>query len=144
MTKKLLFLTLCLVIFILPVFARAKMEKDTKIYYAVIDEWSKLPPSSQASREDYDLVYGAVAKKYSMSASEVEEIADRVYGRGLSRWEQEVFDEADERFQSLPADATEEDSDKLAQKLADEYGISRAVLDEIMWRGLEARMGKIE
>jgi len=146
MKRKILALVICLVVLSLPAHARAKMEDDTKVYYEVIDEWSKLPAEelTEVSREDYDVVYGIVAKKNNMSASEVEDIAGEVYGRGLSKWEQGVFNEADKKFNSLPEDATEEDSDKLAQKIADKYGVSRAVLDEVMWRGLEARMGNIE
>ena len=142
MKRKILALVICLVIFVLPASARPRMEEDTKVYYSVIDEWSKLSP--EVSREDYDRIYSIVAKKYNLPASEVEDIAGKVYEQGLSKWEQEVFDEADKQFQSLPENSTEEDSDKLAQEIADKYGISRAILDEVMWRGLEARMVDIE
>jgi len=140
MRKRIVTIALCLFIFGSVSFARPQIERETKIYYAVIDEWVKLPP--EISKEDYDKIYGIVAKKYNLSPSEVRDIIEKVYARGLSKWEQEVFNEADQKFSALPASASEQESEVVAQKIADKYGISLAVLNEIMWRGLGARMDK--
>ncbi|MFC1480132.1 hypothetical protein ACFL5Y_01645 [Candidatus Omnitrophota bacterium] len=105
---------------------------ERKVYYRLVEKSWSLPEGS--SKETYDRVTREVAGEYGLTYGEINDIADRVWDQDLTDHEWEIIDDLDAKLDALPSGYSKAQSERVYREVANEYGISLNVLDDIDMR----------
>ena len=106
---------------------------ERKVYYEVVEKSYYLPKGS--SKEAYNNVMREVAAKHGLTYGEINDIADRVWGQDMTKYEYQIIEALDKKLEALPENASQDQIDKAYKEVANQYNISVAILYDIDGRG---------
>lgn len=112
-------------------------EWERQVYYKAIDRVSSVPQGSEDA--DYDRAAIEVAEENGLTFDQLDALRERVWDSGLSEREGIIVDDLYKRLGATPfATMTKEQSDasynKIYREVANKYGISTNVLQDIDMR----------
>ncbi|MFC1643761.1 hypothetical protein ACFL5C_00340 [Candidatus Omnitrophota bacterium] len=105
---------------------------ERKVYYSLVDRTWSLPQGSP--KESYDRIFREVAGEYGLTYGEINDIADRVWEQDLTDYEWQIIDDLDAGLDALPSGHTKEESNRVYREVANKYGITLNVLDDMDMR----------
>ena len=119
-----------LLIFSAVAYAQTLNDWEKGVFQDLAEKWHnklyELPYGKNLTMDDFKAIYQEVAKKYNITAKQVEEIDNRGLDdlSDLGDAEYILFGEFRRRLQAMPSSATAEDDERIHNEIANENGIS--------------------
>ena len=138
MRKGIILMVLFLTSFLLisGVYSQTVNDWERKVYYEATDRVYNLPKGY--SNEDYNRVLRETAYDYGLTYAEMKDIVDRVWDQDLTDKEWDISDEIWDKFDALPKNASEYQTNQIYQEVANKYGLPVNVvydIDDRAWWG---------